>query len=151
MKKFITVLIIISILTFTAFADGESIFEKQNSYNNEFHDISENDWFYSDVTWATKEKLFVGTDEGKFLPHRNLTWEHITIVLERTGHKVNNVHGKKDITRGEFAKLLYEILADKSISYDAIFCSAFSFIGNVAENAASALFVVRTVVFSSVS
>lgn len=80
----------------------------------EYNDVVKADWFYNDVMWATKEGWFIGTGEATFSPAMKLTWEHIVIVLERMGYKAENLKGKAEITRGEFAELLYGFLADKS-------------------------------------
>jgi len=92
MKKFITVLIIISILTFTAFADGESIFEKQNSYNNEFHDISENDWFFNNVVASYEYGMLKGKGINTFAPNDNISYAEVIALACRLHTKYKDIN-----------------------------------------------------------
>lgn len=93
--------------------------KEETSVKISYTDVKENDWFYNDVTWATEKGLFIGTDTGAFLPHMNLTWEHIAIVLKRMGFETENKYGNKDITRGELAKLLFELKANNNETANA--------------------------------
>ena len=77
-----------------------------------FSDVGEKDWFYNEVMWGAEQKLFIGTPDGRFMPDTNLTWEHITIVLGRMGFEMQNEHGQEDISRGDFAELLFRFLAE---------------------------------------
>jgi len=79
-----------------------------------YSDVKANDWFYNDVMWATQEGMFIGTSDTTFSPAMNLTWEQIAIVLKRIGHTLENKNGNADISRGDFAEVLYDFLADKA-------------------------------------
>lgn len=81
-----------------------------------FSDVKEDDWFYDDVQWGASKGLFIGTPDGRFMPDTNLTWEHIAIVLGRMGFEVENEHGQADISRGDFAGLLFRFLAEDDTS-----------------------------------
>ena len=78
-----------------------------------FDDVKATDWFYSDVMWAAEKGLFIGTAKGEFTPDAHLTWEQITIVLGRMGFAFQNEHGQENISRGDFAGLLFRFLAEK--------------------------------------
>jgi len=108
----------------TKYSSDEKNEEKEDTEIKEevpqksYSDVTPSDWFYNDVSWATKEGWFIGTGDTTFSPERKLTWEQIVIVLERMGHKEENKKGKTEITRGEFADVLYKFLADKKVYSD---------------------------------
>ena len=87
---------------------------KEEAPLKSYTDVTGKDWFYNDVMWATKEGMFIGTSDTTFSPAMNLTWEHIAIVLKRIGHTLENKNGNADISRGDFAEVLYDFLADKA-------------------------------------
>lgn len=93
--------------------------EKKEEKKVSFPDVKENDWFYSDVMWAAEKGIFIGTDKGEFLPGMNLTLEHIYIVLGRMGFEYPGTAEKRDITRAEFAELLYKNLCKDDSCKDA--------------------------------
>jgi len=93
--------------------------KKEEEKKISFPDVKENDWFYSDVMWAAEKGIFIGTDKGEFLPAMNLTLEHIYIVLGRMGFEYPGAAEKRDITRAEFAELLYKNLCKDDNYKDA--------------------------------
>ncbi len=93
--------------------------KKEEEKKTSFPDVKENDWFYSDVMWAAEKGIFIGTDKGEFLPAMNLTLEHIYIVLGRMGFEYPGAAEKRDITRAEFAELLYKNLCKDESYKDA--------------------------------
>ncbi len=62
--------------------DAVKVTVKNPPWKNPYTDVSENDWFYSDVEYVTEEGLFQGSG-GKFSPQSNMTRAMFVTVLHR--------------------------------------------------------------------
>ena len=65
---------------------GEKFYVPMELYkykNISFSDISDTDWFYSDVNFAVKNNLFSGISKEKFAPQKPLTRAMLVTVLHR--------------------------------------------------------------------
>ena len=69
MKKIITLLLCAVMLA----AGVNAAFEKVNTYNNNFSDVTEQNWFYENVKTAYELGFMNGKSEGKFDPSGNVT------------------------------------------------------------------------------
>ena len=69
MKKFLTVLLAVFLLA----AGANAAFEKSNTYNDNFSDVTESNWFSNDVKTAYELGLMNGKSEGLFDPNGNVT------------------------------------------------------------------------------
>lgn len=91
MKKFFLCLIIISIFNFTAFANDGNVFEKEKSYNNEFYDISENDWFFNNVVASYEYGMLTGKSTNAFMPNDNISYAEVITLACRLHTKYKNI------------------------------------------------------------
>ncbi len=58
--------------------------EEQNTItNNIFSDVSEADWFYSSVNWASENNIVSGVGNGLFAPNELITREQLALILYR--------------------------------------------------------------------
>ena len=93
MKKLIIALLVAAVLATGAVA----AFEKVNTYNNNFSDVSDSNWFAADVKTAYELGFMNGKAEGKFDPAGNVTVaEGITMAA-----RVNAIYNGKEITKVE--------------------------------------------------
>ena len=69
MKKFLVVLLAAVMLAVGA----NAAFEKVNTYNGNFSDVTENNWFYSNVKTAYELGFMNGKADGVFDPNGNVT------------------------------------------------------------------------------
>ena len=88
--------------------------EEKPAPKKSYTDVVSDNWFYSDVMWATENGWFIGTSDTTFSPENYLTWEQIAIVLKRMGFEYSTLRGNEAILRGDFADVLYTFLADKA-------------------------------------
>ena len=56
---------------------------KFSSYKNSFADVKESDWYYDDVSYAVRRRLFNGITDTTFEPQSNLTRAMLVTVLWR--------------------------------------------------------------------
>ena len=95
MKKLLVVLFVALMLATSAFAT----FEKVNTYNNDFSDVKDTNWFANDVKSAYELGFMNGKGEGLFDPNGNVTVaEGITMAA-----RVHAIYNGKDITKAEEA------------------------------------------------
>ena len=69
MKKLLICVVVAAVLATGTFA----AFEKVNTYNNDFSDVKETNWFYGNVKSAYELGFMNGKSEGKFDPNGNVT------------------------------------------------------------------------------
>ena len=93
MKKILTVLLAVVLLAIGA----NAAFEKVNTYDNNFADVKDSNWFAKDVKSAYELGFMNGKAEGQFDPNGNVTIaEGITMAA-----RVNAMFNGKEITKAE--------------------------------------------------
>ena len=99
-KKFL-ILLVATLLLATG---ANAAFEKVNTYENNFSDVSENNWFYENVKYANVNGLFGGTSENTFSPNEELTRAMLVTVLYRAeGEPETDKASKfKDVLKGSY-------------------------------------------------
>ena len=78
MKKRIAALtlilfLIIGTMPMPAFAEGLDNFQKNNTYKNQFTDVTSSQWYAASVREAYEYSLMNGTDTDKFAPGSYIT------------------------------------------------------------------------------
>ncbi|MBQ8759660.1 MAG: S-layer homology domain-containing protein, partial [Clostridia bacterium] len=66
-----------------AFTAGAQSFEKQKSYNNEFCDVPESEWYASEVKNVYEFGLMNGNGDGSFRPGGNVTIAEAVTLASR--------------------------------------------------------------------
>ena len=69
MKKLITIILAVVMLA----VGVNAAFEKVNTYNNNFSDVTEQNWFFANVKTAYELGFMNGKEEGKFDPNGSVT------------------------------------------------------------------------------
>lgn len=93
MKKFLVVLLAAAMLATGTFA----AFEKVNTYDNNFSDVKDTNWFAKDVISSYELGFMNGKAEGLFDPNGNVTVaEGITMAA-----RVHAIYNGKEITKAE--------------------------------------------------
>ncbi len=87
----------------------------------QFIDVGVDDWFYESLYYLRDKKIFLGNDKCLFMPRKNINYKSTAIVvyrlcktlgIENEDNKIMTVDKddfKKEITRGEFIKIIYDI------------------------------------------
>ena len=100
MKKILLALLVAVILC----TGVSAAFEKVNTYNNNFSDVTEQNWFYENVKTAYELGFMNGKSEGKFDPNGKIDRQQMCMML------VNYVENFKKTTLKE--KVAYKTFAD---------------------------------------
>ena len=85
MKKILLALLVAVILC----TGVSAAFEKVNTYNNDFSDVSDSNWFSANVKTAYELGFMNGKSEGKFDPNGNVTVAEGITMAARV-HAINN-------------------------------------------------------------
>ena len=113
MMKIITIILAVVMLA----VGVNAAFEKVNTYENNFSDVTENNWFYDNVKTAYELGFMNGKSEGKFDPSGNVTVvEGITMAA-----RLHSLYNGTEIKKAEASAEEYlvdfddpEILVDLS-------------------------------------
>lgn len=72
------------------------------SNSADFSDVSDKDWFASDVAWASGCGIVLGNELGEFLPNANITREDICVIADRAAELLGDAE-KPEVQSEEFS------------------------------------------------
>ncbi len=106
--KFMTFILLIIMMSYTCFAT-EAYFKKTKSYNGQFTDVKQSDWFYSNVADVFELGIMDGVSADKFDTESNLSVAQGITIASR----LHAIYNGNEISDPENSKAWY----DKYVMY----------------------------------